>query len=318
MISDTTSRKAFSPSIPGLQFAYDSVSLGLLKECPRKYLYTIIEGWIPALESVHLTFGLHYHRAIEIYEHQKAAGQTHNDAVDSSVDYCLRSTIVRLPNGKWRPWISDDPNKNRATLLRSVVWYLEQFEEDAARTILLNNGRPAVELSFRFEIPIKVDQQQAMLCGHLDRLVEFNSQIWAMDHKTSKYSLSDDWFSLFNPDNQMSLYTLASQVVYEQPVKGVIISGAQILVNSSRFQRGFTIRHREELDEWLEEAGWYIKLGEAYARKSFWPKNDKACGHYGGCSFRSICSSSPVMREKLLQASFTRREWDPLQTRGDI
>jgi hypothetical protein len=48
MISDTTGRKAFSPSIPGLQFAFDSVSLGLLKECPRKYQYTILEGWIPA------------------------------------------------------------------------------------------------------------------------------------------------------------------------------------------------------------------------------------------------------------------------------
>src|SRR5204862_513337 len=188
MISDTTSRKAFSPEVPGLQFAFESVSHGLLKECPRKYQYTILEGWIPALESVHLTFGLHYHKAIEIYDHKRAA------------------------------------------------------------------------------------------------------------------DLSPEWFSMFNPDNQMSLYTLASQIVYEQPVKGVIISGAQILVNFTRFQRGFTTRHREELDEWLEEAGWYIKLGEAYARKSFWPKNDKACGHYGGCSFRSICSSAPAMRDTLLQA----------------
>jgi len=318
MISDTTSRKAFSPEVPGLQFAFDSVSLGLLKECPRKYQYTILEGWIPALESVHLTFGLHYHKAIEIYDHKRAADLSHDDAVDASVHYCLTATITRLPDGRWRPWSSDDPNKNRATLLRSVVWYLEQFEEDSARTLLLNNGKPAVELSFRFEIPYEVSGQRAMLCGHLDRLVEFNSQFWAMDHKTSKYSLSPEWFSMFNPDNQMSLYTLASQIVYEQPVKGVIISGAQILVNFTRFQRGFTTRHREELDEWLEEAGWYIKLGEAYARKSFWPKNDKACGHYGGCSFRSICSSAPAMRDTLLQASFTRKIWDPLEVRGDV
>ena len=112
---------------------------------------------------------------------------------------------------------------------------LKQFEDDSAHTILLDSGKPAVELSFRFEIPIEVSGQRAMLCGHLDRLVEFNSQIWAMDHKTTKYSLSNDWFGLFNPDNQMTLYTLASQVVYEQPVKGVIISGAQILATLTRF-----------------------------------------------------------------------------------
>ena len=97
MISDTTSRKAFSQSIPGLQFAFDSVSLGLLKECPRKYQYTILEGWIPSQESVHLTFGLHYHKAIEIYDHRRAAGSSHDDALDSSVDYCLRSTIQPTP-----------------------------------------------------------------------------------------------------------------------------------------------------------------------------------------------------------------------------
>jgi hypothetical protein len=318
MISDTTAREAFSSEVPGLQFAFDSVSLGLLKECPRKYQYTILEGWIPAQESVHLTFGLHYHKAIEIYDHRRASRDSHDDALDTAVAYCLQSTITRLPTGKWRPWISDDPNKNRATLLRSVVWYLDQFADDAATTVLLDNGKPAVELSFRFEIPVSVGNQRALLCGHLDRLVSFNSQIWAMDHKTTKYSLSNDWFSLFNPDNQMTLYTLASQVVYNQPVKGVIISGAQILATLTRFQRGFTTRHREELDEWLEEAGWYIKLGEAYARKGFWPKNDKSCGHYGGCSFRSICSAAPAMRETLLQASFTRRPWDPLLTRGDI
>ena len=157
---------------------------------------------------MHLTFGLHYHKAIEIYDHRRAAGKSHNDGLDAAVDYCLRSTIIRLPNDKWRPWSSDDPNKNRATLLRSVVWYLDQFEDDAATTVLLDNGKPAVELSFRFEIPVEVGAQHAMLCGHLDRLVTFNSQIWAMDHKTTKYSLSTDWFSLFNPDNQNdSLHT---------------------------------------------------------------------------------------------------------------
>ena len=318
MISDTTNRKAFSSEIPGLQFAFDSVSLGLLKECARKYQYQILEGWIPAQESAHLTFGLHYHKALEIYDHRRAAGDSHDDALDASVDYCLRATVVRLPSGSWRPWVSEEPNKNRATLLRSVVWYLEQFEDDAAHTILLDNGKPAVELSFRFEIPVEVGSQRAMLCGHLDKLVSFNSQVWGFDHKTTKYSLTTDWFSLFNPDNQMSLYSLATQVVYNQPIKGIIISGAQVLATLSRFQRGFTHRHREELDEWLEEAGWYIKLGEAYARKGFWPKNDKACGHYGGCSFRSICSAAPAMRETLLQASFTRRIWDPLEVRGDI
>lgn len=324
MIRDTTNLKAFSSSLPGLQWAWDSTSLGALKSCPRYYQYSIVEGWTPLSESVHLTFGLHYHKALEIYDHERADGKSYEDALDAAVDYVLKATIVRLPNGKWRPWFSDEPNKNRETLLRTVVWYLEQFSEDAARTVILANGKPAVELSFRFEIPATIDGQQALLCGHLDRLVEFNSQIKFLDRKTTKYSLSGEWFSRFNPDNQMSLYNLASSIVYNQPVQGGIIDGAQVLVTLSRFQRGFIHRHREEQEEWLEESIWYIKMAESFARRGYWPKNDKACNLYmkadgtGGCPFRPICSSAPSMREKLLQASFQRRTWDPLEVRGDI
>lgn len=324
MIRDTTNLKAFSDQTPGLQVAWDSTSLGALKSCARFYQYSIVEGWTPISESVHLTFGIHYHKALETYDHKRSDGECHNDALDAAVNYVLCATIIRLPNGKWRPWPSDDPNKNRETLLRSVVWYLEQFQDDAARTLQLANGRPAVEVSFRFEIPVEVDGQQALLCGHLDRMVEFSGQIWILDRKTTKYSLSEEWFQRFNPDNQMTLYTIASQIVYGQQARGIIIDGAQILATLSRFQRGFTTRHREELEEWLEEAGWYIKLAETYAKRGFWPKNDKACNLYmkadgtGGCPFRSICSAAPSMKEQLLQASFQRRTWDPLEVRGDI
>lgn len=324
MIRDTTGLKAFSDIIPGLQTAFDSVSLGALKSCARYYQYSILEGWTPMSESAHLTFGLHYHKALEVYDHRRAEGQSYEDALDAAVEYCIKATIIRLPSGKWRPWQSDEPNKNRETLLRTVVWYLEEFKEDSATTIILANGKPAVELSFRFEVPVQIEGQSALLCGHLDRLVEFNGQKKVLDRKTTKYSLSEEWFARFNPDNQMSLYDLATEIVYGEQISGIIIDGAQVLVTLSRFRRGFTARHREEKQEWLQEACWYIKLAESFAKSGYWPKNDKACNLYmkadgtGGCPFRPICSSAPTMREKLLQASFVRRTWDPLEVRGDI
>lgn len=315
MIPDTTHLKSFSPNVPGLQIAWDSTSLGLLKECPRKYYYSILEGY--SGQNDHLTFGIHYHKAIEIYDHAKVEGLSHDDAVDRAVQYCLEATVVRLPSG-WRPWISVEPNKNRFTLLRTVVWYLDTFETDTAEPIILANGKPAVELSFRFEIDLKIDGQSALLCGHLDKLVLLSSATYVMDHKTTKYGLDQHWFSTFNPDNQMTLYTLASQIVYNAPVKGVIIDGAQVLVNSSRFMRGFTYRHKPELEEWMQEAKFYIKQAEGFANHDFFPKNDKSCGNYGGCPYRAVCSATPEMKEKLLKASFQRRVWDPLVVRGDV
>lgn len=316
MIQDTTHLKAFSNTIPGLQVAWDSTSLGELKTCPRKYYYSIIEGW--SSQNDHLTFGIHYHKALELYDHARANGNSHEDALDGAVQYCLEATVIRLPSGAWRPWTSIEPNKNRVTLLRTVVWYLDKFAEDSAETVILANGRPAVELSFRFETDLKIDGQNALLCGHLDRIVRFTEGLYIMDHKTTKYALDQRFYNTFNPDNQMSMYILAGQVVYNMPVKGVIIDGAQVLVTLSRFARGFTYRHKGALDEWLEETKFWIKLAEGFAQHEFYPKNDKSCSNYGGCPYRPICSAAPAMGEKLLKATFQRRAWDPLAVRGDI
>src|SRR5438046_4651295 len=56
----------------GMQLAWDSTSMGLLKECPRKYQLSILEGWTPKRTSVHLLFGLWYHGALERYDHAKS------------------------------------------------------------------------------------------------------------------------------------------------------------------------------------------------------------------------------------------------------
>jgi hypothetical protein len=63
-----------SPFVEGtqLQFAWDSTSLGYLKECPRKYFYTIVEGWRGKGQSVHLEFGGLYHKALEEYDKLRA------------------------------------------------------------------------------------------------------------------------------------------------------------------------------------------------------------------------------------------------------
>lgn len=309
---------SFSKKNPFLQLGWDSTSLGLLKECPRKYFYSIIMGWTPRMESVHLRFGLLYHAALERYDHAKAQGADHEAAVIAATRYCLEATTTRGALGV-KFWNSDDHNKNRFTLVRTVVWYLEHFKADPAKTIILANGKPAVELSFRFELGWKFNTgEDAILCGHLDRLVEFSDDIWVLDRKTTKNTIDFNFFKKFNPDNQMTLYTLASKVVYATPVKGIIIDGAQIAVSFSRFLRGTTTRHEAELDEWLDETNYWIHQAEYFAERGKWPKNDKSCNNYGGCPFREVCAKSPLVRDKWMENSYMQRTWDPLQVRGDI
>lgn len=315
-----------SPFLPGtnVMFAWDSTCLGMLKTCPRLYKYTIIDGYSPKGESIHLRFGGEYHSALEAYDHSRATGKSHEDSIHVAVLTILQRTVG------WDvdPDTKAGKYKNRKSLLGLVVDYLDHFGgDDPAQTVILSNGKPAVELSFRFELdfgPRAITDsgypQPYLLCGHLDRVVNFNDQMMVMDRKTSTYTLSSTYFKQYEPNNQMTLYTLAGQVVMETAIKGVIIDAAQIMLTEpNRFVRGMTFRSTEVLEEWTHDLRIFLDQAEAYATAEYWPMNDTSCDKFGGCRFREVCSKSPAVRERFLAADFTKLEpedrWNPLKSR---
>ena len=298
-----------SPFLPdsSIQYAWDSTSLGALKKCPRYYKYTIIDGWRKKDESAHLTFGIHYHKAIERYDLFVASGADHEEAIDLVIKGVLEDT--------WG-WNSSHNLKNRETLVRSIIWYFEVYKNDPAKTVILADGKPAVELSFRFDTEVlAAGNQNYLLSGHMDRIVEFGGVHYVMDHKTSGSTLSGYYFNQYNPDNQMSLYTLASRVVYDQPVSGVIIDAAQIAVGFTAFSRGITMRSNGQLDEWFTDAITWFHQAATYAALNSWPMNEMSCNNYGGCAFKDICNKDPVVREAFLKTDFEIRKWNPLEVR---
>lgn len=295
-LAHATDRSPFT--LEGVQWAWDSTSLGWLKTCPRLYQYSMLQGYRSKADKPDLTFGIHYHSALEHYDKCKAFGQTHDEA--------LYAATLKVVADSWG-WESTHTNKNRETLIRSVVWYLDHFADDPTTTVILANGKPAVELSFQLDIG-----NSNILCGHLDRVVNYANGSYVMDHKTASSTIGNYYFNKYSPDNQMSLYTLAAKIVFGTPVKGVIIDAAQIAVNFTAFSRGFTFRTEDQLDEWLEDTRYFIKLAAYYTKENYWPMNDKACNLYGGCSFRRICSKSPSVRDNFLETEFTKSPWNPL------
>lgn len=309
---DLINRPSTSPFVEGtnVQWAWDSTSLEWFKRCPRLYQYKMIEGWRPKDESIHLRFGIEYHQALHEYDIHRQHGESHNDAVRIVVRELLQRTTG------WRP---DDKHKNRDNLVRAVIWYLDIFsaEEDPARTYVLADGSPACEVSFRFELdygPFK--DQPYVLCGHLDRVVTFQDELFVMDRKTTKNTPTDWYFNQFEPNNQMTLYTLAGQIVLSAVIKGVIIDTMQTAIEFSRPVRSITYRTKDQLDEWLKDLTFHLAKAEDYAAEGYWPMNDTSCDKYGGCEFRGICSKSPAFRDSFLKSRFTQEErWNPLAVR---
>jgi hypothetical protein len=212
------------------------------------------------------------------------------------------------------------PEKNRLTLVRTLVWYLDEFgENDPIKTVTLANGRSANELSFRFAAgKAKSTGEDVLMCGHLDRVGQLGEELYVVDIKTTKSSLSPSFFAQFSPGNQMSTYAYAARIVFGLPVRGVIIDGIQVGATFSRHQRGLVHRSEAQLDEWVSD--WWVWYGQMEAAASWehWPMNDKSCGNYGGCPFQGVCARAGGARQQWLDLNFTKRIWDPLQVRGEL
>lgn len=307
----------------GVQYAWDSTSLGLLKTCPRKYQLTILQNWQPKRRSHHLDFGIYYHTAIEGYlklmYSPELALLSNLDRHEHAVRSVIRQALIDSEHYQPGPKGSTgaiDTAKTRRNLIRSLVWYFEEYGlRDNCKPVILANGKPAVELSFRFEIG-----RDLMLAGHLDQIVWYGDHQYVLDHKTTASTVTGSskqyYFKNFNPDNQMSLYALGASVAFHTSVKGVIIDAAQVAVGFTAFSRDFTHRSEPQLQEFLEGVYSYRAMAEGFHRAGFWPMNETACGNYGGCAFRDICGKSPSVRERFLRTDFTQdKPWNPLEPR---
>jgi len=325
--------KAFDSS--GLQFAFDQTSIKLAEECLKKYQYVMLEGWRSRGGNTHLIFGGVYASALEHFHKYRADGMDFEEALITIVREALEATYIRCqlcddgillhengmhecpePAGMFPctkgPWQSDHNTKTRENLIRTIVWYLEHFRDDPCSTVILSDGRAAVEHSFQLPVDDGI-----IFTGHLDRLVDYSHNIYIQDQKTTATTITPRYFTNYNPDSQIAgMYPFAGRAIFQLPVKGVMIDAAQIAVGFSRFERGFVFTDDASLNEWYDDTMELIGRVRDATRNNHFPRNRSSCSKFAGCQFRNVCSHSPAVREQFLKADFEQGpRWDPLEAR---
>lgn len=308
--SPTAERLAFRD---GVQFAFDNTSLSIYKECPRKYKLAILDGWAPKTKAPPLLFGGWMHGAQEVYDRELVKHSSHEIALREAVRFALIATVHREDDGTFTPWVSDDPNRSRLTLVRSIVWYCEHFKEDSLKTLILPSGQPALELSFRMALPT---HQEFYYCGHIDKIATYGPHgIFIQERKHTKTTIGSYYFEKYNPNSQISGYVLAAQTLSQTHVEGSVIDAIQVGATFSRPARGIERRTPAMLEEWMDDTIIWIERIHAATLSQSFPMNTESCHKYRGCQFRGVCSHSASVRDMILQTDFSKRFWDPLKVR---
>jgi len=263
---------------------WDSTKISALKRCPAYFEYSVNGRYAPKEESVHLIFGAALHHAFALYYKQGDREANTREAVR----YLLG---VQLP---------PDGNKNTYNLVRSFIWYIDEYESDDV--FILPNGDPAIEVSFEFDV-----SNDIVFCGHLDKIIRRDGDLYVVDPKTTKSTLTSYFFRQFDLSDQMALYSYVAKHILGSPIRGVIIDGIQVAVGFTAFQRSTAVYSLERLEEWLADTLWHIEQydGQLHHR---WT----SCGLYGGCRMRSVCQQSPSLRPNYLAAEFDKIDpWRP-------
>ena len=324
----------FSTLVPNLQIAWDNTSLVLLKECPRKYYYAIICGYRPKHKAPPLYFGGMFHACLEIYDNLRGRGVEHMVAQMAMVKHAMLGTMIVVPEHQeetLRPrylarpyplrssesfqlWASDDPQRSRATLVRSFVWYTKHYKSDVLTTFIFPDGTPAIELPFRFDLPIDTPGGDPYIyCGIIDKIAEMSGFLWNVERKHTKNTMGSNYFRGYNPNSQVTGYSFAGKVILHRPVSGTIVDATQVTVGFNRHARHIASRNEEQLNEWLVNTIHWIKQAESYAKQEYWPMNEESCHKFSGCQFIGICSKSPGSRQGWLEKDFMVQPWNPLK-----
>lgn len=297
----------FSTKIPEFQLSFDNTSISIFKDCPRKYYYTIVQGYRTKIKASPLTFGSAYHAALEEYELHLSSG----------VEFALRKAI-RVAFAHSKEPFGVENTRTRTTLIRSIIWYSEQFKSDPLKTVIFPNGRLGLEMSFSFELPFQSQNGELLeYCGHIDKLADYQGQLFAVERKHTVQTLSPQFFSRYQFSAQIAGYVFAGKVVFDRPVSGAIIEATQVGVNFSRFGRNVVYRVNDHLEEWMQDTHYWINQIESAHMQNYFPHNSESCSKYAGCQFREVCIKPKFARDAVLNSAFIKDKWDPTQIRGD-
>lgn len=320
-----------SPFLPGtnIQFAWDSVSLTSILSCPRQYQYRIIQGLVPNSPSyaIALVFGILFHKGLEVY-HQHRRREDHDQAVHNTVFHILneQAATATLPtfDDIEEMAAAHDPEEDdgitlrnskirtRYYLIRAIVWYLDHYASDPLSTLIQPSGAPAVELSFRVPLDIDILGTPLLLCGHIDRAVEFNDFLYVSDYKTTK-SLTRQYFDMFDLSHQMTGYITAGQVIFDRPVKGCWVDGIALQVGQNKHGRHQIDKTPGQIEEYFELLRYVADKAAFHAETNSYPMNTASCYF---CEYKAICRQPPEYRQRYINQHFTAKPgWNPLENR---
>lgn len=261
---------------------FDCSSLRTYMSCPRKYYWKYVRHLqLKDDDSPALDFGTAVHQALEVW---------YNTGEEEE--------MLETFHEFWDERFSDKKRTHEKgeKLLTS---YVEKYDSEPFEII----GEP--EQVFELEL------FNTIFVGKMDLVIRYPDQFdMILDHKTST-RMGRNYFKSFNPDIQMTGYTIAGRAIYpELDIKGAIVNVLYFTMRKMDFFREMFLQQDWEIDRWFEL---YRELTREIMERprddyKAWRINDSYCIRWGECPYRDLCT---VEEPDKMFYLYEKDVWDP-------
>lgn len=273
---------------------FDSQRLNEVQACMRKYNFMFGESPVKPMEApdsfergdmIHQMLKTYY--VLRKYRSRWAQNNTsHSDVIRICVNvgrYTALRLSLEVAEVQWT--------------VETFVQYAQHYENDGwdqitsveqtGSKILYESPSLIILYEMKFDLVISLK----------------NAPIVPVDHKTSKMRKEPSGLS-----NQFMGYC------WGLGVNNIMINkvGFQTTLKpEEKFQRHLLSYQNDQIEEWRENAIWWIKFADAMIQTGQYPANFTSCDKYSGCIFKEVCSSDRATREWKLKTKFAGiKTWD--------
>lgn len=271
---------------------FDYTMLSTFMSCQRRYNFRMNKGLVGKASMPAPEFGKAMHKALDQWYKTKDV----NDAIEV-----------------FKANFTEDPDDDKRTY-KMASWILRNYDEkykDQPFKVL------ATEQEFTLPLP-----NGNNLIGRIDKIIEWDGQVWGMDHKTTS-QLGDTYMRFHTPNLQFSGYSWAITKLGFPECRGILVDALLVakglLEGKSKtlvpLRRDFAYRNAADIEEYLETVSCIqnrIHLNEIEDDPAFsWTPNWDACTDYGECPYRKICKEPAEFRQRIIDSEFKVEPWDP-------
>lgn len=274
-------------------YVVDSQILNTAADCQRKAHYTFDNNLEPIIKPDYFEKGDLLHQMLSAYysmrKHRKNWGinkHTHADVVDiavvigrkAAVKMSLEVDVVEEVISTFRQYCTYTSNDG---------WDRVLSTEEVASKILFEN-----------------DDLIILYQGKIDLTIEIsNCQLIPVDHKSSSrrgrpQQLSNQFMGycwLLGVNN-----LIVNKIGFQKSLKDV-----------EKFERYTMSYSPDMIEEWREQAIYWIMKYISDSERDFFPPNYTSCDKYSGCIYQEVCRKTKELRDyKLVQLFQERPKWD--------